>query len=196
MIAMGLVITFWAKAAYRDLALEQVSETAWAYGGPLLGLWGSAVPMGAIIAGVGMLLYVQAKRAHVWLYGIGVFAALLADILSKRILPTLSHSPPLFGAGGALIMASFLAILWLWATRRAKLDGPERTVANLQLVGYTFLSIAMWYLCGDLSRPYQRALADLPLGSLVPTIAYLVLGWLFLILSHYSLAKVSSDKNG
>ena len=39
MIGMGLVASFSARAAYRNLSLAQVDETAWAYGGALLGLW-------------------------------------------------------------------------------------------------------------------------------------------------------------
>ena len=190
MIAMGLVVSFWAKAAYRHLSLEQVNETAWAIGGPLLGLWGSAVPMGAILAGVGVLLYVRSKGSRIWLFGIGVFAIVRADTLTKfRILPTPPHSPPLLGLGGGLIMAFFLAILWFWARRHVALEGPAKTAADLQLVGYVFLFIAMWYLCGDLSRPYQKALLELPLGSPVSTIVYLVLGWLFLLLSQHKSAQ-------
>ncbi|MFC2029194.1 hypothetical protein ACFLWA_00520 [Chloroflexota bacterium] len=186
MIGMGLVASFWARAAYRNLSLAQVNETAWAYGGPLLGLWGSAVPLGAILAGVGVLLYVRARGSHIWLFGLGVFAVLLADILTKfRILPTPPHVPLLYGVAGGLILAFFLAILWFWAKRRATLAGPAKTAADLQLTGYVFLLIAMWYLCGDLSRPYQKALSDLPLSSPISTIVYLVLGWLFLLLSHY-----------
>ena len=194
MTSMGLVASYWAKSAYRNLTLEQVDETAWAYGGPLLGMWASAVPIGAILAGVGVLIYVRAKRSSIWLFGVGVFAALLLDILWKwRILPSPGHSPSLYGIGGALITAFFLAILLMWAKRRAMLDGTARTSANLQLVGYTFLFIAMWYLCGDLSRPYQKALSDLPLGSPIPTIVYLVLGWLFLFVSHYLPARALRD---
>ena len=190
MIGMGLVASLSAKSAYRHLSLDQVNETAWAYGGPLLGLWASAVPVGAILAGVGVLSYVRAQRSRIWLFGIGVFAVLLADILIKwRILPTLGHFPPLFGVGGGLIVACFVAILWFWAKRRTTLEGLARTAADLQLTGYVFLFTAMWYLCGDLSRPYQEALLDLPLSSPVWTIVYLVLGWLFLTLSHYRFAR-------
>ncbi len=39
MIGMGLVASFSARAAYRNLSLAQVDETARAYGGALLGLW-------------------------------------------------------------------------------------------------------------------------------------------------------------
>jgi hypothetical protein len=197
MIGMGLVASFWARAAYRNLSLAQVNETAWEYGGPLLGLWASAVPLGAILAGIGVLLYVRAKRSHIWLFGIGVFAVLLADILTKfRILPTPPHVPLLYGVAGGLILAFFLAILWFWAKRRATLEGPAKTAADLQLTGYVFLFIAMWYLCGDLSRPYQKALSDLPLASPVSTIVYLVLGWLFLLLGQYKSAQVSPDIRG
>jgi hypothetical protein len=90
---------------------------------------------------------------------------------------------------GGLILAFFLAILWFWAKRRATLEGPAKTAADLELTGYVFLLIAMWYLCGDLSRPYQKALSSLPLQSPVSTIVYLVLGWLFLLLSQYKTAQ-------
>lgn len=194
MIGMGLVASFWAKAAYRYLSFEQLNETTWAYGGPMLGMWASAIPMGAILAGVGMLLYVRSKGSRIWLFGIGVFAVLLVDILMKwRVLPTPAHFPPLFGVGGGLIVAFFLAILWLWAKKRATLEGVAKTAADLQLVGYVFLFTAMWYLCGDLSRPYQRALLDLPLGSPAMTIVYLVLGWLFLLLGHYRAARAMRE---
>lgn len=164
------------------------------YGGPLLGLWASAVPIGAILAGVGMLSYVRAQRSRIWQFALGVFAVLLVDILSKfRILLRPAHSPPLFGIGGGLILACFVATLWFWAKKRATLDGATRMAADLQLTGYVFLFAAMWYLCGDLSRPYQKALLDLPLRSPVSTIVYLVLGWLFLSFSHYGTARMMRE---
>lgn len=63
MIGMGFVASFWAKSAYRYLSFEQVNETIWAVGSPLLGLWASAVPIGGILlAGVGVLLHVRSKE--------------------------------------------------------------------------------------------------------------------------------------
>lgn len=121
-----------------------------------------------------------------------MFAVLLVDILVKwQVLPRPGHVPGVFGVGGGLIVAAFLGILWLWARRRATLEGAAQAAANLQLTGYAFLVIAMWYLCGDLSRPYQKALLDLPRSSPVSTIFYLVLGWLFLFLSHYQAARAT-----
>ena len=90
-------------------------------------------------------------------------------------------------------MGFFLVILWYWAKKYTTLRDQERSAAELQLTGYVFLLIAMWYLCGDLSRPFQRALSDQSLGSPVSTIVYLALGWLFLLLSHYKSAPVTAD---
>jgi len=192
MIAMGLVGSFWARGAYRYLSLEEVHQTIWAVSSPLFGMWASAVPIGGILAGVGMLLYIRSKGPRIWLFGIGVFVVLLIDILSRwRILPTPGHFPPVFGVGGGLIVAFFLAILWFWAKKRAGLEGPAKTAADCQLVSYVFFLMAMWYLCGDLAWPFQKALADLPPRSPVSTIAYLVLGWLFLFLSHYKSAQAT-----
>jgi hypothetical protein len=190
MIAMGFVASFGARSAYRFLTLDQVRESIWAATSPLFGLWATAIPLGAILAGVGVLLYVRAKGSHIWLFGVGVFAVLLIDILVKwGILPKPAHNPLLFGVGGGLILAFFLGILWFWAKKRATLEGPAQTAADLQLVGYVFLIIAMWYLCGALSWPFQKALADQPQDSPVSIIVYLVLGWLFLLFSHYTSAQ-------
>jgi len=89
MVVMGFVASWWVNSAYRYLSLEQVSETIWVVESPLFGMWATAIPIGAILAGVGMLLYVRSKSPRIWLFGIGVFVVLLIDILSKwQILPT------------------------------------------------------------------------------------------------------------
>ena len=193
-IVMGFVASFWVRGAYRHLSFEEVRETIWWFGSPLFMMWASSVPIGAILAGVGILLYVRSKGSRVWLFGIGVFVAVLVDMMSTwfayaRVLPQPAHFPPLFGVGGGLMVAFFLAILWFWAKKHASLEGPAKTAAQCQLAGYVFFLIAMWYLCGDLGEPFQKALKDLPVTSPVATIAYLVLGWLFLFLSHLKSAR-------
>jgi hypothetical protein len=194
MILMGLLASFPVRSAYRFSTLEEVSETIWAVTSPLFGLWATAIPIGAILAGAGLLIAVRAKRSHIWLFGLGIFSALLIDILSRwNILPEPGHSPRLFGIGGGLIMCFFLLVLWYWAKKYTTLREQERSAAELQLTGYVFLIIAMWYLCGDLSRPFQRALSDQSLGSPVSTIVYLALGWMFLLASHYKSAQVIAD---
>ncbi len=194
MILIGLLASFPVRSAYRFSTFEEVGETIWAVTSPLFGLWATAIPVGAILAGAGLLIYVRAKRSHLWLFGLGIFSVLLIDMLSRwEILPEPGHSPLLFGIGGGLIMGFFLIILWYWAKKYTTLRDQERSAAELQLAGYVFLIIGMWYLCGDLSRPFQRALSDQSLGSPVSTIVYLALGWLFLLLSHYKSAQLTAD---
>ena len=189
-MVMGFLASFWARGAYRYLSIEEVRQTVWGATSPLFGLWASSVAIGAILAGVGILLHVRSKGWRIWLFGIGVFVVLLIDMLSRwRILPQPGHFPPLFGLGGGLIVAFFLGILWFWAKRYASLEGAAKMAAEYQLTGYVFFVIAMWYLCGELSWAFQKALKDLPRTSPVAIIAYLVLGWLFLFLSHYKLAQ-------
>ena len=190
MIGMGFVASYWVRGAYRYLSLEQIRDTIWAAQSPLFGMWASAIPIGAILAGVGMLFYVRSKGTRIWLFGIGVFVVLLIHILSLwQILPTPAHFPPLFGIGGGLMLAFFLAILWFWAKKHAMLEGPAKTAADFQLVSYVFFLIAMWFLCGALSAPFQEALKDLPPSSPIAIMAFLILGWLFLFLSHYKSAQ-------
>ena len=194
MVLIGLLASFPVRSAYRFNTFEEVGETIWAVTSPLFGLWATAIPVGAILAGAGLLIDVRAKRSHIWLFGLGIFSVLLIDILSRwEILPEPGHSPLLFGIGGGLIMGFFLIILWYWAKKYTTLRDQERSAAELQLAGYVFLIIGMWYLCGELSRPYQRALSDQSPGSPVSTIVYLILGWLFLLLSHYKSAQVTAD---
>jgi hypothetical protein len=194
MILIGFLASFPVRSAYRFSTFEEVSETIWAVTSPLFGLWATAIPIGAILAGAGLLIAVRAKRSHIWLFGLGIFSVLFIDILSRwEILPEPGYSPLLFGIGGGLIMGFFLIILWYWAKKYTTLRDQERSAAEFQLTGYVFLIIGMWYLCGDLSRPFQRALSDQSLGSPISTIVYLALGWLFLLLSHYKAAQLTAD---
>ena len=199
---VGLII-FWIGAAYmigmsfiagwssvsptfRYLSSDQVNETIWAMNSPLFWAWAFSVPLGSILAGIGILLHARSKGSHIWLFGIGVFAVLVVAN-SLRF----AHFPPLFGLGGGLILVFFLAMLWLWARKYATLEGAAKTAANFQLVGYVFLLIAMWFLCGILSMPFMKSLSDLPPSSPVAIMVYLVLGWLFLFLSHWKSAQAT-----
>ena len=180
-IVMGGIASYSVSSAYRHLTMDQVNETIWAVPGFLFFLWAFSVPLGAILAGIGVLIYRKAKTKTVWLFGIGTFLAFM--IISA--IPKNKHYPPLFGIGGTLIMLFFFGILWFWT----KKNHENQTVANLQLVGYVFLLIGMWFACGALSRPYQKALEGIA-SSPIDVMIYFVLGWLFLFLSHYKSTKL------
>ena len=63
MVVMGFVASWWIQPALRNLSLAQYSETIWSWDGALSWIWAFSVPLGAILVGVGMLLYVRAKSS-------------------------------------------------------------------------------------------------------------------------------------
>ncbi len=185
MVVMGFVAGWLITPALRNLSLAQYSETIWSWDGALFWIWALSIPLGSILVVVGILLYVRAKSSLIWLFGIGVFLILG---IAQRLLPS-THFPPAFGIGGGLILGFFLAILWFWAKKYKTLEGPAKTAAYFQLVGYAFFLIAMWFLCQTLGLPFLKVFEDEPLSSPISIIVYLVLGWLFLFLSHYKSAQ-------
>ena len=185
MIVMSWLGSWLITPALRNLSLDQYSATIWSWDRPLFWFWAFSIPLGSILVGVGILLYVRAKSSLIWLFGIGV---LLILGIAERLIPS-THFPPLFGIGGGLILVSFMAILWFWAKKYKVLEGPARIAAYFQLIGYAFLFIAMWFLCGTLGAPFLKVLADEPPSSPASIMVYLVLGWLFLFLSQYKSQK-------
>jgi hypothetical protein len=188
MVGMGLVAGWLGvEPALRNLSPVQYGETVWRFDGVLFLLWALSVPLGSILACVGVLLYVGTRGVSIWLFGMGVFLVL---ILVETLLPS-RHFPPLFGVGGGLILAFFLGILWFWARTRKLLVGAAGRAADYQLAGYVFLLITAWFLCKAHGTPYMKALEDQPLESPSSVMVYLVLGWLFLFLGHYRLARTA-----
>jgi hypothetical protein len=81
----------------------------------------------------------------------------------------------------------------LWAGERRALGGSSKTAADLRLTAYIFFLIAAWFICGALGQPFLRALEGVPAVSPIHIMVFLVLGWLFLFLSHYQSRKPRSS---
>ena len=184
-ILWGLIDWIFVSLAIRTLTMDELNQTIWRHPGPLFLLWGFYVPLGTLIAGIGMLLYSGAKGSSIWKYVLGIVLAML-------IYPAvwhLAHIPPLFGVGGTLILLFFMGILWLWAKERIAMKDLPTIAADLRLVGYVFMLIAAWAICGDLGQPFLKAYEGAPPKSPLYVMIVLVLGWFFLFLSHYKSRK-------
>ncbi len=145
-------------------------------------LWGVfGVPLGALVAGIGLLLYSGAKGATVWKVGAGIVLGVTIGIVAGMF----GFFPPLFGIGGTLILLLFMGTLWLWTKERKALKGPSATAADFKLVGYVFMLIAAWFVCGIAGTPFLKAFEGQAPSSPIHVLIFLVLGWLFLFLSHY-----------
>ena len=185
MIIMSGIASWSVSPTFRNLSMEEVNKTIWAVPGFLFFLWAFSVPVGAILASIGMLIYGGVKSFRIWLIGTAIFLVSFSIIF----LSIENHYPFLFGIGGCLILLCFFGIFWLWGKKRFTLKGSEKIVADFQLIGYVFLLIAMWFSCGALGRPHMKAIAD-DTSSPVDIMIFFVLASLFLFLSHYKAARL------
>jgi hypothetical protein len=137
-ILWGVVVSVSNGPYFHNLTFEELNQSIWAMTGPLRLFWGIfGTPLGALVVGIGLLLYSGAKGSTVWKFGIGI---VLAFIISTA-LTFMGYFPPLFGVGGTLILLFFFGILWFWAKERMALKGQSAAAADLKLVGYVFMFI-------------------------------------------------------
>jgi len=164
------------------LTTEEINQTIWAFTGPLNILSGVSPLLGAIIAGIGIVLYAGAKRSRVWKVGLGLLVVLMVALVATALN---YYSAPLFGIGGALILLSFIATLWLLAKQRMALEASSTITVDLRLVGYVLMFMAAWILCGKAAQGFVKGLEGLPTTSMMNILILLATGWVFLFLSEY-----------
>ncbi|UCG10429.1 MAG: hypothetical protein JSW30_00785 [Dehalococcoidia bacterium] len=56
------------------------------------------------------------------------------------------------------------------------LKGSSKTVADFKLVGYVFMLIAAWFICGIASQPFLKAFEGQALANPMHVMVFLVLG--------------------
>ena len=184
-IFQGVIGSIFGNSALHALTFDELNQSKWAIMGPLMMVYGFSIQLGALVAGVGLLIYSGAKGSTVWKFGIGI---LLAFIIATPLQLT-GYFPPLFGIGGTLILLFFIGIIWLWAKERIALKGSSATAANFKLVGYVFMLTANWYICAIVARPFFKAFEGQPPANPIHIMIFFVLGWLFLFLGYYKSRK-------
>lgn len=152
------------------------TQTVW-------GLFG--VPLAAIVATIGILLYSDARGMTVLKFIMGII--LVGAVIAAA--NTLDHTPLLFGIGGTLILLSFIGILWFWAKERMAMKETSPTAAYLKLAGYMFMLMAAWFTCGLAFQPFLKALEGKAFVNPILVLIFLVLGWIFLFLGQYKSYK-------
>ena len=165
-----------------SLTTEEINQTIWAFTGPLNLLSGAAPLLGAMVAGVGISLYAGAKGSTVWKVGIESFIVLTVALVATAFN---FYSAPVFGIGGSLILLSFIGTLWLWAKERMALMSSSTIAADFRMVGYVFMLMAAWILCGKAAQGFVKGLEGLPTTSMMNILILLAMGWVSLFISHY-----------
>jgi hypothetical protein len=180
-IGWGVIGSVFVDTAFRTLTMDELNQTMWANEGTWFMMWGLfGVPIAAVIAIIGILLYSGAKTSTALKYGFGVFLGYFVAMAAGY----LGHIPPLFGIGGTLILLCYIGILRFWAKERMALEGASSAAANLKLTGYTFMVMAAWFTCGIASIPYLKALEEVSASTPIHVIILLALGWIFLFLGY------------
>jgi hypothetical protein len=140
------------------LTFDELSQTIWRYGGPLATTWGLSVPLAALIAAIGVLLYTRATKGTTWKLGLGVFVGFFVS----GVVSTVGHHSWLYALMGTLILLFFFGILLSWAKERPRLEGNAAIGADLKLAGYVFLILGIWFTCGVVGWFYSKALLSEP----------------------------------
>lgn len=185
-ISWGVVGSVLCSSAMNSMTMEELNQSIWALTGSLMFVWGIfGVPLAAAMAMIGMFLYSGAKGSKLWISFIGVVIAVAVGLAAMF----LEHLRVFFGIGGSLILLFFFGILWFWAKERMALKDVSATVADLKLIGYVFLVIASWFICGGLAHPFLKVNEGIAPTTPIHIMIYMVLGWFFLFLSHYKAEK-------
>ncbi len=176
----GVIGGISASSVMNALTMAELNQTIWVIDGPVFLLYSLSPILGALVAGIGVLLNSGAKGSTVWIFGIGIVLAVVLAVM----ITEMGYFPPLFGIGGTLILLSFFGILRLWAKDRMALKGSSTAAADIKLFGYVFMLIAAWFTCGIGSQPFLKSFDAEDPGNPMTVMIFLVLGWLFLFLSQ------------
>jgi hypothetical protein len=159
-------------------------------------VWAYSFKLGVFFVGVGALLRTSIPRTRFWLVVSGGIVYLLL-----AYVPIPGPYSLFFGVGGSLITVLLVLILMRWADERDRLEDFERTSADFRLMGYFFFAMATYNLCPLLGVKafglYPEKMVRFGLQAEAASFASrimieLVLGWLFIFLSHCGRPRTSA----
>ena len=152
-------------------------------------VWAYSFKLGIYLIIVGTLLrssITPGRFRLIWVGGI--------VYLSVAYLPLPGPYPLFFGIGGSMITLFLVLIIRGWSHDRDGLEGDDKIRADYRLIGYFFLAMATYNFCPLLGVKafalYPEKMMRYGLQSEAAAFATrimveLVLGWLFVFLSHF-----------
>jgi hypothetical protein len=180
------LVMWWIWPIWHETPAAEFEGTIWAFGGPVFMAIAVGAPTGFLLLTLGALLRAgpsgpSGRRLAALIAVAGVLW------LGSLTVPTLAYVPAMFGVGGGMILALFMATLWQWAARRGHLSGSAAKAADLTLAGLLCFFSTAPLLCALLGNPYsglyfpERVIRDnaLPWHYAMGTkiLVYLIAGW-------------------
>jgi hypothetical protein len=145
------LVMWWVAPVWQNTPIEQFKGTAWAFEGPIYMTIGLSLPLGIILAGIGVLLYTNEKKRK-WQLPVLIIAVIISAA-SIMFPATLNYYPIVFGILGLFILIFFVLSFWWWMKMRKALDGMRGTAADLRLLSYIFFYLAANFSCTLLGNP-------------------------------------------
>lgn len=102
-----------------------------------------------------------------------------------------------FGILGGLMTVLFLGMVWYWMRYGRLEKGTVKRAGDLKVVGYGFLIVASWLMCGILGPPGSAARPEIMIAQGIVTSSYgimlfLFLGFLFIFLGQRMIYKTKA----
>ena len=150
-------------------------------------LWVYSFKLGMLLVVIGAALKAGMGKRELWILGLGG-----AIYLVTCYLPFIGYNPSFYGILGVMILVLFLLIAWHWMKRRPSLARSAQIGSDLRMIGYYFLVMATWTLCGIFGivtyalKPeimIERGLQPTAIMLTSHVIIELSLGWVFIFLS-------------
>ncbi len=150
-------------------------------------LWVYSFRLGMLLVVIGAALKAGMGKPERWMFVLGG-----AIYLVTCYLPFIGYSPPFYGILGTMILVLFLFITWHWMKRRPSLPRSAQIGSDLRMIGYYFLVVATWGLCGIFGivtyclKPEIMIARGLQSTALMVTSHVMIelsLGWVFIFLS-------------
>ena len=159
-------------------------------------LWAYSFKLGIFFVSIGVLLKTFIPTARFWLMVSGGMIYLLL-----AYVPLPGPYPIFFGIGGGLITILLVLIFLNWSDEHNRLDDRDKTAADYRLMGYFFFAMATYNFCplmgvkafGLYPEKMIRYNLQQEAASFASRIMIeLVLGWVFIFLSHHGRRRPSS----
>lgn len=151
-------------------------------------VWAYSFKLGIFFVSIGVLLRAAIPATRFWLVvSGGILYLLLAYV------PIPGPYSLFFGVGGGLITVLLVLILMRWADERDRLEESDKVSADYRLIAYFFFAMATYNLCPLMGVKafglYPEKMIRFGLQTEAASFASrimieLVLGWLFIFLSH------------
>ncbi|MCB0011009.1 MAG: hypothetical protein KDE34_03890 [Anaerolineales bacterium] len=173
--------------------LGEVSQTVSGWKVARYLLWAYSFKLGIYCFGLGLLVPLVMGTGRKWAIALGGFV-----YIAFAYMPLPAPASLVFGLAGGLMTVAMLYILVRWARLRPTLPAPERVAADYRLAGYFFLAMATYTLCPFMGvKTFALApekMIAYGLQAEAASFAFhllieLALGWLFIGLSHWQLAR-------